>query len=164
MFFRSITTAAVGVVFIPALVAAADANLNFIYASGSFSTISGTTGSETGHSGGFTLTTSDGTQVYSNDNPADHDPCYNTGGGRDFGMTSSCWDGTAKFHCKSNFGGLPKKCSATGTDGTVWTGDSDDSTDFIGIAVSVSGYCGGGLYIDGADSCTSDDTFDIVSI
>lgn len=156
MFFKSVALASLSTL------ALAANNLNFIYSHGDFSTISGPAGGNTyGHQGGFTLTDADGKELWSTRDIKGYDTCIHVTGGKDFGLKSTCWEGTYNFHCWSGFSGNPNTCWARDADNIQWDGEADDSTTFIGIAIAQNGWCGGPVYA-GPGNCTPDDTYTIV--
>ncbi|KAK7748409.1 hypothetical protein SLS62_008565 [Diatrype stigma] len=137
-------------------------NLNFVFSRGGFETISGPAGNEIGHSEGFTLTLQDGTELYNTNSPNGGATCA-TDSGIKFGMTSSCWDGTLTFQCSSKFDGNPGSCKSWTADDIEYDGAADDDTNFIGISISVDGWCGGPIYA-GPGNCTPDDDFTVIKV
>ncbi|EMR72181.1 hypothetical protein MGN70_014058 [Eutypa lata] len=160
MFFKS--SVAVALAGLSAGVLAAN-NLNFIYSRSDFSTIGGSAGNEYGHSSGFVLTADDGTELFSTASPNGGTSCAHVTGGTDFGLTSTCWDGTYTFHCWSDFAGHPNTCNVHDPDNIQWDGEADDSTVFTGISISQDGWCGGPIYA-GPGNCSPDDTYTVVSV
>lgn len=109
---------------------------NFVFSKGGFSTIGGMSGS----SEGLVLKDVNGNTVWSASNPDNATPC--AGETSVFHLTSSCWSQTVELKCTSHSTLVPSSCSAL-IDGTTYWGEVDNSDNFIGIAISTSGYCGG---------------------
>lgn len=116
--------------------------LKAVWSAGDFSTISGPTGNESGHFKRFAIFDSAGKAIYSQPYPGDHSPCYNKGDGREFTIEGDCWDTARKFKCKSDFGAHPEYCEVKDKDGkSLGTGEGKSNTEFIGIAIGMSGAC-----------------------
>lgn len=133
-------------------------HLRVVWSSGTFSTITGPKGNGggSGYSTGFAILRDDGEAIYEEDNPYGYSPCFNTGGGREFAIEGDCWDSQFRFHCESDFGGLPDSCAVKDADGNLLgEGDGQKDTTFIGISIGMDASCviefesdGGGCPID----------------
>ncbi|KAF4986286.1 hypothetical protein FDECE_16029 [Fusarium decemcellulare] len=130
-------------------------SLQVVWSSGAFETISGPGGgNEIGHDSGFAITDADGVELYSAAYPGDHAPCYNTGDGRTFTLTSTCWSRERKFKCKAKFDGNPDTCSVLdSSDNTLAEGTGDSHITFIGIAISSEGSCGVSFLLEPDEHC-----------
>lgn len=120
--------------------------LNAVWTTGDYSTISGPTGSgsQSGHTAGFSLLTEDGQEVWHASYPGDHSACGSTDYGHTFSLTGGCFAEGQEFHfnCWSE-STTPSKCSVRDKDeNNLALGDGQDNTNFIGIAISIDGYCG----------------------
>ncbi|GKT52176.1 uncharacterized protein ColSpa_12357 [Colletotrichum spaethianum] len=118
-------------------------HLRVVWSSGSFSTISGPAGgSQSGGYSGFAIINDADEAIYDQAYPDDHSPCYNTGDGRTFTIEGDCWDTPRVFHCKSDFGGSPKNCDVSTSDGNqLGSGTQQKDTNFIGIAIGIDASC-----------------------
>lgn len=136
--------------------------LQVVWATSSFSTISGTAGNENKHNNGFAITDAEGVELYSEGFPGNNAPCFNTGGGRTFTMTSSCWSVPRRFWCEATFAGDPDKCGVYDTnDDLLDGGQGDTSFKWVGIATTTSSSCGAQLILNPDESCDSGATFEV---
>lgn len=162
----SLRNTVLGLAAIPLLStgAVAKQSLQVVWSSGHFSTISGPSGNEVGHDSGFAITDDKGHNLYSSGFPSDHAPCYNTGNGRTFTMSSSCFKAPRKFKCKADFGGNPKTCEVQDSKSNVLASGKGNVKDkFIGIAISQSGSCGVKFDLEDDEHCDDKATFKVVS-
>lgn len=116
--------------------------INVIWSTGDFSTLSGPGGTnQIGHSTGFVLTDLDGNTIYSNEYPNDYRPCALEG--HTFTLTDGCFgDVEYKFRCASK-NGTPQSCEVLDSgDHVIASGEGDRDTDFFGIGIAQTGYCG----------------------
>ncbi|KAJ5344104.1 hypothetical protein MYU51_012145 [Penicillium brevicompactum] len=128
--------------------------LNAVWSSGSYSTISPPSGSAMiGHDSGFSLLKEDGSQVFNTDYPDGYSPCMG-GDGALYSLTGGCLEEGAElqFYCYTH-AELPDNCAVRDKDGNdIATGEGQDDTNFIGIAISIDGYCGVSFELaDGVD-------------
>lgn len=127
--------------------------MQVIWSSGHFSTISGPTGNEHGHSNGFAVTDGDGVELYSESYPGDYSPCM-TGDGRSFTLTSTCWSRERKFKCVCNLGGNPESCEVRDSgDNVLSSAEGNTETNFIGIAIAQEGACGTSFLLEADEHC-----------
>ncbi|KAJ5128918.1 hypothetical protein N7448_002627 [Penicillium atrosanguineum] len=133
-------------------------HLKVVWSSGDFSTISGPAGGNTnGHYSGFAIINDAGEAIYDQGFPDDHAPCYNTGDGREFTIEGDCWSTPRKFKCKADFGGHPDTCEVKDGDGnSLGTGEGQEDTTFIGIAIGQDASCVVEFESD-SDGCPVDD-------
>lgn len=133
-------------------------SLQVIWSSGQFQTAGGANS----HSSGFAITDKDGNEFYSSSAPGDHDPCYNTGDGRTFTMSSTCWSSPRQFKCKASFDGSPKTCAVLDQGGnTINSGEGKGGFNFIGIAVAKDVSCGVGFVMEANESCDDKATWTV---
>ncbi|KAF4982484.1 hypothetical protein FZEAL_1909 [Fusarium zealandicum] len=117
---------------------------------------------DSSHSSSFAVFNDAEEALYSADNPDDHSPCYNTGDGRTFSLTSGCWNQDYQFKCKSSFGGNPKKCEILDADGnSLAEGDSDVSESFRVISIDQEGSCVAEFDTGDDEGCSTDDEFSV---
>lgn len=128
---------------------------------------SGSTFSTVGPSGehffdaGFSLVGKDGEAIYNEAYPDGYKPCIFAG--QEFQLEGGCLGGAwYSFRCQANQIGIPQQCQVMGPDGkSVGTGDGDDSTDFFGLGIAISGGCKVKFeLVDGIDC--GDDSGDLV--
>lgn len=62
-----------------------------------------------------------------------------------FKIKSSCWDGEYSFKCSSDNFGRYQGCGVHASDDIEYPGEISGTANFIGIAISVEGTCGGGF-------------------
>lgn len=136
--------------------------LQVVWTTSAFSTIAGPSGNENKHTAGFAITDEKGVELYSEGHPGNRSPCYNTGGGRTFTVSSSCWSVPRRFWCESTFAGDPDKCGVYDTnDDLVNGGKGHTEFNWVGIAVTSSSGCGASLILNPDETCDSDATFEI---
>lgn len=119
-------------------------SINAVWSTGDFSTISGPSGNLVGHFTGFNLIDGNGGNIYSNSAPNDKSPCQQADG-YTFTLGGGCFaEGqTYSFHCVAAFDGSPESCDVLDSNGdSIGSGEGDTDTNFIGISISQSGYCG----------------------
>ncbi|PKY09365.1 hypothetical protein P168DRAFT_278855 [Aspergillus campestris IBT 28561] len=116
--------------------------LKVVWSSGSFSTVSGPAGNESGNYNGFAIFDEAGKAIYDQGTPDNHSPCYSTDDGREFTIEGDCWDTPRKFKCKSNLAGNPQTCEVKdGNGNSLGKGDGKTDTTFIGIAIGMDSSC-----------------------
>ncbi|KAI9159157.1 Glucan 1,3-beta-glucosidase [Paramyrothecium foliicola] len=136
-------------------------NLNFVYARKDWASSPGIGGgADFGHTSGFTITDTEGNELWHEEYPGGASPCANPL--MELRFTSSCWDGQWVFKCSSDNFARYQSCSA-GVDGGVveWPGAVDKSIHYAGISITVSGTCGGSFSTNSV--CGKGDTFKLES-
>lgn len=114
--------------------------LRVVFSSGSFSTISGTVGSENGHYGGFAIINDEDVAIYSNPTPNNYSPCL--GNTRHFTIEGDCWATPRTFLCTAAFNGSPESCEVQDGNGNILGSSKGVSdTTFIGIAIGTDSSC-----------------------
>ncbi|KAJ5940801.1 hypothetical protein N7516_000969 [Penicillium verrucosum] len=90
---------------------------------------------------GFSLIDKNGEVIYNEANPDGYKPCIHMG--QEFQLEGGCLGGAwYSFRCKANPISVPEECEVMGPDGkSVATGDSDSSTDYFGLGISMTGAC-----------------------
>ncbi|KAJ5666929.1 hypothetical protein N7462_011338 [Penicillium macrosclerotiorum] len=133
-------------------------HLKVVWSAGDFSTISGPAGGNTnGHYAGFAIINDAGEAIYNDGFPADHSPCYNTDGGREFTIEGACWSTARKFKCLADFAGHSQDCEVKDGDGnSLGTGEGQTDTIFIDIAIGQDASCVVEFESD-SDGCPVDD-------
>ncbi|CAG7974348.1 unnamed protein product [Penicillium olsonii] len=118
--------------------------LNAVWSTSSYSTISPPKGdSMIGHKDGFSLLKEDGSQVFNVAYPDGYSPCMG-GRGALYSLTGGCLkdDGEFQFYCYTHME-TPDKCAVRDKNGVdIATANGKDDTNFIGIAITIDGYCG----------------------
>lgn len=131
--------------------------INAVWAVGGFSTISGPSGNENGHSGGFSLIDQDGNTIYENSAPNDYSACQ--GNTYTFTLSGGCFGSGQQyeFACSADFDGTPEHCAVLDSSSNeLASADGNTDTNFIGIAISVDGYCGVSFALGENVSCLPD--------
>ncbi|OQE26291.1 hypothetical protein PENSTE_c005G01247 [Penicillium steckii] len=110
-----------------------------VWTSSTFSTV-GPSGSHVWDAG-FSLIGKNGEVIYNEAYPDGYKPCIHAG--QEFQLEGGCLGGAwYSFRCKANPISIPEKCEVMGPDGkSVGTGDGEDSTDFFGLGISMTGGC-----------------------
>lgn len=146
-----------------ASVATANQFLQVVWSTGHFSTIAPPSGGNMyGHDSGFAITDAQGNELWSAAFPGDHDPCYNTGGGRTFTLDSTCWRRPRQFRCEATAGGNPKNCEVYDIAGnSIVSAEGNTETHFIGIALAQDGSCGFTFILEAGELCDDKATWTV---